>query len=239
VKVIDNRDSSQLVSISNDGKLCTWSLENLNLPVDTTELYIASTNRNVYATCFDFQTIVNDNIEAELNNSNNNVSRQINESYSYVYKANLQMFKQFAIVGAEDGLVHSVSKNTSKFSLFETFNSHESFNGPVTAVSCYNQCKPEYNEYSYQTNEYLSQLFLTSSFDGSIKLWNSTVNILNLKKRKWLFFGLNGKIGVTWVRAKINCFFFQNKSFFFLFFSFTEFRCMLYVQYFFNFLIGA
>lgn len=168
MKVVDSRDSFQLVSISNDGKLCTWSLENLNLPIDTTELYLANTNRHVYATCFDFQTVVNDTT-TEQNKEPNKRPQPANESYSYVSK-NIYAFKQFAIAGAEDGLVHSLTKSTNKFSPYESFSDHF---GPVTAVSCYNQCNV--NEYSYQTNESLSQLFLSASFDGSIKLWSSMV----------------------------------------------------------------
>lgn len=169
VKVVDKKDSSSLISISNDGKLCSWSLENLNLPIETHELYLKNTNRNVYATCFDFQTVVDGNVK--LSSDEKNSIPKINE-FSYVPK-NLSKFKQFAIVGAEDSLVHSLAINGNKFNTCEKFDEHF---GPITAVSCYNRCKTDFNDYSNQTNELLSQLFLSSSFDSTIKLWNAMDN---------------------------------------------------------------
>lgn len=71
--------SHNLVSISNDGRVCYWSLENLNKPYDSQELIIKhATNRNVYASCIDFQTAKNEQ-------------------------------QRLAIVGTEDGLAHSLN----------------------------------------------------------------------------------------------------------------------------------
>lgn len=83
IQVLSNQ---LIVSISNDGKVCTWSLENLNTPIDSTDLMIKQpVNRQVYATCLDFQTQCQS--EEGLNN------------------------QKFAIVGAEDGFCHSVTTN--------------------------------------------------------------------------------------------------------------------------------
>lgn len=71
--------SHNLVSISNDGRVCYWSLENLNKPYDSQELIIKhATNRSVYASCIDFQAPKNDQ-------------------------------QRLAIVGTEDGLAHSLN----------------------------------------------------------------------------------------------------------------------------------
>ena len=55
--------------------------------------------------------------------------------------------------------------------------------GPITGVSCYSQMSADINlSDSYAKNSYLSQLFLTSSFDGCIKLWNLAVSFLESKE---------------------------------------------------------
>ena len=171
VKVVDNKESHNLISISNDGKLCSWSLENLNVPVDTQELYLkTATNRNVYATCFDFQAAPAVNIQ------------QASNEFSYVPKSYAKT-KPLVVVGAEDGLVHTLAIKNKKFSPYEVFDDHL---GPITGVSCFNQCDKIVNEYENSATS-LSQLFLTSSFDSTIKLWTSMViwiEITRLKFRK-------------------------------------------------------
>lgn len=93
IKVLE---SQNLISISNDGKLCSWSLENLNSPLDSQDLVLKhATNRQVYATCFDFQT-VGPNLD-EQHNQQKNISNS--------------SLQRSAIVGAEDGLIHSLSVN--------------------------------------------------------------------------------------------------------------------------------
>ena len=80
--------SHNLVSISNDGRACYWSLENLNKPYDSQDLIIKhASNRSVYASCIDFQTVIDSSNE-----------------------------QRFAIVGTEDGLVHSI--NTTTYLIF-------------------------------------------------------------------------------------------------------------------------
>lgn len=75
-----------IVSISNDGKVCTWSLENLNIPIESTDLMLKQpANRQVYATCLDFQT-----------------QCQTEEMGS---------MQKLAVLGAEDGYCHSIATN--------------------------------------------------------------------------------------------------------------------------------
>jgi dynein intermediate chain len=152
------------------------------MPIDTQELCLKNAaNRNVYATCFDFQVTIDDSSEIQEEINNNSLSNQ----FSFVPKtaaANCNNNgnrainnQQIIVVGGEDGLVHTVTasnnnKNNNKFITCDSFSEHF---GPLTSVSCYNQCLPHLNDYSMQTNKSLSQLFLTSSFDSTIKLWNS------------------------------------------------------------------
>ncbi len=115
----------------------------------------------------DFQTPV----DISTTNEDDNF-KQDTDSSKFI--TSLTKFKQFAVVGAEDGLAHTLTINGSKFSTADSFNDHL---GPVTSVSCYNQCRSGINEFSYKINESLSNLFLTSSFDSTVKLWDATVII--------------------------------------------------------------
>ena len=65
----------------------------------------------------------------------------------------------------------------SKFEIFESFEGHH---GPLTSISCYSQNEnldTTYNSNGLKTS--LSQLFLTSSFDGTVKLWS--LKVIKLK----------------------------------------------------------
>ena len=89
------------MSISNDGKLCCWSLENLNIPVESYYLINnEATNKSVYATCLD------------LNSSN--FKNDYKLSYSLENSLNIQIDKQLAILGGEDGVAHSLYFNKKK-----------------------------------------------------------------------------------------------------------------------------
>lgn len=68
------------------------------------------------------------------------------------------------IVGTEDSLIYSLNnKNTlnSKYYLNDTFEAHSA---PICSLSC-NKAQSDF-----------SNLFLSSSFDWTIKLWNADVS---------------------------------------------------------------
>ena len=50
------QSSSNLLSISNDGRLCLWALENMNSPVETVDLHVKQASC-VPVTCMDFKPV--------------------------------------------------------------------------------------------------------------------------------------------------------------------------------------
>uniref|UniRef100_A0A6Q2XIC5 Dynein, cytoplasmic 1, intermediate chain 1 n=1 Tax=Esox lucius TaxID=8010 RepID=A0A6Q2XIC5_ESOLU len=64
------------------------------------------------------------------------------------------------VVGSEEGTVYSASRHGSKAGIAEMFEGHQ---GPVTGISCHN---------AVGTVD-LSHLFITSSFDWTVKLWTT------------------------------------------------------------------
>jgi len=129
LKVVGSEHSNNLMSISNDGRVCSWSLDNMNLPFETSDLQM---KQLIYipVTCMDFKA------DAEHNKF---------------------------IVGTEDSFCYSVSRYGSKMNINDMYEGHY---GPVTGISC-NQSTQNKSDYDF------SNLFLSSSFDSSIKLWDA------------------------------------------------------------------
>ncbi|CAB1321301.1 unnamed protein product [Coregonus sp. 'balchen'] len=67
------------------------------------------------------------------------------------------------VVGSEEGMVYSASRHGSKAGIAEMFEGHQ---GPVTGISCHN---------AVGTVDF-SHLFITSSFDWTVKLWSTKHN---------------------------------------------------------------
>lgn len=53
VTVVGTQNAHNLISVSNDGKLCSWSLDMLSQPQDSMELQHKQ-SKSVAATCFSF-----------------------------------------------------------------------------------------------------------------------------------------------------------------------------------------
>ncbi|CAB1350745.1 unnamed protein product, partial [Coregonus sp. 'balchen'] len=64
------------------------------------------------------------------------------------------------VVGSEEGTVYTASRHGSKAGICEMFEGHQ---GPVTGLSCHNAVGPVD----------FSHLFVTSSFDWTVKLWST------------------------------------------------------------------
>ncbi|VDP80528.1 unnamed protein product [Echinostoma caproni] len=127
VMVVGTQNAHSLISISSDGKLCSWSLEMLSQPNQYMELMYRQT-RTVGASCMCF----------------------------------LHHDVDHFLVGSEDGRVYTGSRHENKAGVTESFEGHQAY---VTSVSAHTTEGPVD----------FSHLFLTSSFDWSVKLWSTKV----------------------------------------------------------------
>lgn len=124
IQVVGSQNAHNLISISNDGKLCSWTLDNMNTPQETLELQCKQT-RHVAVTSMGFRS-------GDVNNF---------------------------IVGSEEGPIYTATRHGNKSGINECFEGHY---GPVTGLSCHHVPGPID----------FSHIFLTTSFDWSVKLWN-------------------------------------------------------------------
>lgn len=125
-KVVGTPNAHNLISISTDGKLCSWSLDMLSAPQEVLELNQQKQTRSVAVTCMSFHP-------DDYNNF---------------------------LVGSEEGMVYSACRHGSKTGILDTFESHQGF---VTNVDF----RPNDTQAGY------SRLFLTSSIDWTVKLWDT------------------------------------------------------------------
>ncbi|XP_062321556.1 cytoplasmic dynein 1 intermediate chain 1 isoform X1 [Osmerus eperlanus] len=128
VNVVGTQNANNLITVSTDGKMCSWSLDMLSQPQESIEL-MYNKSRSVAVTGMAFPT-------GDVNNF---------------------------VVGSEEGLVYSASRHGSKAGIAEMFEGHQ---GPVTGISCHNAVG----------GVDFSHLFITSSFDWTVKLWSTKHN---------------------------------------------------------------
>ncbi|KAM6899440.1 dynein cytoplasmic 1 intermediate chain 1a isoform 1-T1 [Xenentodon cancila] len=128
VNVVGTQNANNLITVSTDGRMCSWSLDMLSQPQETMEL-VYSKSKPVAVMCMDFPT-------GDVNNY---------------------------VVGSEEGAVYTASRHGSKAGICEMFEGHQ---GPVTGISCH----------SAVGAVDFSHLFITSSFDWTVKLWSTKQN---------------------------------------------------------------
>ncbi|XP_075900256.1 dynein cytoplasmic 1 intermediate chain 1a isoform X4 [Nelusetta ayraudi] len=128
VNVVGTQNANNLITVSTDGKMCSWSLDMLSQPQETMEL-VYNKSKPVAVTGMAFPT-------GDVNNY---------------------------VVGSEEGTVYTASRHGSKAGICEIFEGHQ---GPVTGLSCHG---------AVGTIDF-SHLFLTSSFDWTVKLWSTKHN---------------------------------------------------------------
>ncbi|XP_062853349.1 cytoplasmic dynein 1 intermediate chain 2 isoform X2 [Trichomycterus rosablanca] len=125
VSVVGTQNAHNLISISTDGKMCSWSLDMLSTPQESLEL-VFKQSKPVAVTSMAFPL-------GDVNNF---------------------------VVGSEDGTVYTACRHGSKAGISEMFEGHH---GPVTGLDCHMAAGPVD----------FSHLFVTSSFDWTVKLWST------------------------------------------------------------------
>ncbi|XP_075036745.1 cytoplasmic dynein 1 intermediate chain 2 isoform X1 [Mixophyes fleayi] len=128
VNVVGTQNAHNLISISTDGKICSWSLDMLSQPQDSMEL-VHKQSKAVAVTCMSFPV-------GDVNNF---------------------------VVGSEEGSVYTACRHGSKAGISEMFEGHQ---GPITGIHCH----------SAVGAVDVSHLFITSSFDWTVKLWTTKNN---------------------------------------------------------------
>ncbi|XP_050968034.1 cytoplasmic dynein 1 intermediate chain 2 isoform X3 [Labeo rohita] len=128
VNVVGTQNAHNLISISTDGKMCSWSLDMLSTPQDSLEL-VFKQSKPVAVTSMSFPL-------GDVNNF---------------------------VVGSEDGSVYTACRHGSKAGISEMFEGHH---GPITGLDCHTAAGPVD----------FSHLFVTSSFDWTVKLWSTKNN---------------------------------------------------------------
>uniref|UniRef100_A0A672T711 Uncharacterized protein n=1 Tax=Sinocyclocheilus grahami TaxID=75366 RepID=A0A672T711_SINGR len=128
VNVVGTQNAHNLISISTDGKMCSWSLDMLSQPQDSMEL-VFKQSKSVAVTSMSFPL-------GDVNNF---------------------------VVGSEDGSVYTACRHGSRAGISEMFEGHH---GPITGIHCHTAAGPVD----------FSHLFLTASFDWTVKLWSTKSN---------------------------------------------------------------
>ncbi|KAK6620428.1 hypothetical protein RUM44_006829 [Polyplax serrata] len=124
LSVVGTQNAHNLISISTDGRMCSWSLDMLSTPQDVLELQTKQ-KKAVAVTALAFPP----------NDVNN------------------------FVIGSEEGDAYQACRHGTKAGVVETYEAHQ---GPITGLDIHN---------SQGSIDY-SHLFLTSSFDWTIKLWS-------------------------------------------------------------------
>ncbi|XP_028927075.1 cytoplasmic dynein 1 intermediate chain 1 isoform X3 [Ornithorhynchus anatinus] len=127
VNVLGTQNAHNLITVSTDGKMCSWSLDMLSFPQESMEL-VYNKSKPVAVTGLAFPT-------GDVNNF---------------------------VVGSEEGTVYTACRHGSKAGIGEVFEGHQ---GPVTGINCHMAVGPVD----------FSHLFITSSFDWTVKLWTPKV----------------------------------------------------------------
>ncbi|NXA24862.1 DC1I1 protein, partial [Ibidorhyncha struthersii] len=129
VNVVGTQNAHNLITVSTDGKMCSWSLDMLSTPQESMEL-VYNKSKPVAVTGMAFPT-------GDVNNF---------------------------VVGSEEGTVYTACRHGSKAGIGEIFEGHQ---GPVTGINCHMAVGPID----------FSHLFVTSSFDWTVKLWTTKFNL--------------------------------------------------------------
>ena len=126
VDVVGSQNAHNLISISTDGKLCSWNLDMLSQPQENMEL-ISRQSKPITVTSLSFPT---------------------NEVNKFV-------------VGSEEKTVYQCQRHSSSGQGGGIY--FDGHLGPITSVRCHKAASGQAD---------LSHLFLSSSFDWTVRLWS-------------------------------------------------------------------
>ncbi|CBY22793.1 unnamed protein product [Oikopleura dioica] len=127
IDVVGSQNAHNVISVSTDGKLCSWSLDMFSKPQECLELQAKANQKSVSVTALAFP-----------GDSVNNF-----------------------VVGSEDGIIYSGQRHANKKPGIS--DAYEKHGAMVTGLDCHRA----------QSKMDFSHLFLSSSFDWTVKLWST------------------------------------------------------------------
>ncbi|KAM7245559.1 hypothetical protein CapIbe_004085 [Capra ibex] len=153
VNVVGTQNAHNLITVSTDGKMCSWSLDMLSTPQESMEL-VYNKSKPVAVTGMAFPT-------GDVNNF------VVGSEEGTVYTACRHGRVLLRASGISPGATPKISSSSSleqiKAGIGEVFEGHQ---GPVTGINCHMAVGPID----------FSHLFVTSSFDWTVKLWTTKHN---------------------------------------------------------------
>ena len=154
----EGHDVQHILSVSNDGKLCIWRTDQLSVkpqnqcilkPADD---HATARQIELITTCFDYSYRDSSNIV-------------LGSDEGFVYKAEI-IFQKTSEVDKKQ----LDKRKESALSINESINAHY---GPITAVEHF----PTQSFPLYDFKDNVAGLYLTASYDWTVKLWHNKINV--------------------------------------------------------------
>ncbi|CAJ0967873.1 unnamed protein product [Ranitomeya imitator] len=163
VNVVGTQNAHNLISISTDGKICSWSLDMLSQPQNGQRI-----RRKTASAAHVVHNFHNVRRYIAPTLSDGPDSMELVHKQSKAVAVTCMSFPvgdvNNFVVGSEEGSVYTACRHGSKAGISEMFEGHQ---GPITGIHCH----------SAVGAVDFSHLFVTSSFDWTVKLWTTKVNL--------------------------------------------------------------
>ena len=162
LRVIGSQNAHSLLSISTDGRLCVWRLDDLSQPAEVMEIYSASPQAlKDQASSFELPSSGSGSSVARPEGAGDS-SRLLGSSSSHPVAVTCMAFSESEtnsfLIGSEQGVACRILRHAKSKGVETTYSAHF---GPVTAVDIH----PSRGAVDF------SGLFLTSSIDWTVKIW--------------------------------------------------------------------
>ena len=154
LNVVGTKNAHNLISISTDGRMCSWSLDMLSTPQEVLELQ-SKQKKAIAVTALAFPP--NDVNNFVIGSEEGDVYQGF-YFFSFYFFPHRMKFLQLIVIF----FISKACRHGTKAGVVETYEAHQ---GPITGLDVHN---------SQGSIDY-SHLFLTSSFDWTIKLWSLKV----------------------------------------------------------------